>query len=240
MRNYSFTIRHLELQIIQFFEELSLQPENEIFSEVSRRNKSNNERILSGVLVSSQKFYDLIKVLLLYHFGKEYREGIKSYLALNVTSKLDRNLEFHWMKILFERSSFFLKWLYHADSISSKSFFGSILSMTEMLNFIDSIIIQFVYEIRKPVKKNQFIRGYRDKGSLKDPSSRARMKADSFPEYDRIIKLIEREIIVQQERTCFERFLVLGDRSLPPELLLKFRLLKKEKILCQKRPELHE
>lgn len=238
MRNYKFSIQYLELQIIQFFEELSLEPENEIFSEVNRRFRPNEKRDLAGVLVQRQKYFDLIKVLLLFHFGKEYREGIKSYLALNVTTKLDRNLEFHWMKILFENKYFFLKWLFSNETISSESFFGLLLSKKQMLEFIDSIIIQFVSEIRRPVKKPQFIRGYRDKGSLKDVSSRARMEANSHPDYDLIVKIFEREKLVQEERELFLKFLLLGDRSLPSELLMKFRIIKKEDVKCLKNQNL--
>jgi len=231
MRNYSNSAQHLEHQIIQFFEKLSIQKRNEIFSEVNRPRKPQYERTLSGVLVGSQKYHDLIRVLLLYHFGEEYREGIKAYLCLGVLAKLDRNFEFHWMNILFENKYFFLRWLVLSDTLSSRSFFGSVLNLERMLVLIESIIIQFVSEIRKPVKRNQFIRGYRDKGSLKDPSSKARQEADSFPDYNQIVKVLEREKVFSFEREVFRKVLILGDRTLNPELLVKFRILKKEDII---------
>jgi len=233
MRYSSISAQELENQIIQFFEKLSPELQNEIFSEVNRHGRPNHDcKVIHRVYSKSNRYFDLIRILLLYHFGTEYREGIKSYLALDVTTKLDRNLELHWMKVLFEEKSFFIKWLFITKTISTQTFFGSILNKDRMIDLINQIVVTFVREIRSPVKKQQFIRGYRDKGSLKDPSSKAREEANSIPDFDLIVKFLEREIIVTQERQSFRDLLILGqDRTTSEELLLRFRILTKEDIL---------
>jgi len=235
MRDSYLTVGDLEENIIQFFEKLTPVLQNEIFSEANRHSRPDHDRkVIHRVESKSNKYFDLIRILLLFHFGKEYREGIKSYLALDVTTKLDRNFELHWMKVLFEEKAYFIKWLLLSETISPHTFFGSILNIERMKDLIKKISVYFVKEIRTPVKKQQFIRGYRDKGSLKDLSSKARVEADSFPDYDVIIKLLERESTILQERQIFREILILDqDRTSSKELLIKFRILMKEEdIIC--------
>jgi len=234
MKNYYDSSVLLENQIIQFFEKLSSEQEDEIFSEVNSRSKSDHDLLTSinRIRVSSNKYFDLIRLLLLYHFG-EYEKGLKSYLALDITTKLDRNFQFHWMNILYENKVYLLKWLLRTETITSQIFFGTILSIIEFKKLLKKINIQFVIDLKRPVKKGQFIRGYRDKGSLKDPSSRAREKANLTPDFNQILKRLEREYNFTLERSIFKEYLILEDRSLSEELLIKFRIIKKENILCQ-------
>jgi len=235
MKNYSQPSGVLENQIIQFLNRLQISLETEISSEVNSLSKSDNEvtKKIEGLRVKSGKYHDFIRLLLLYHFG-DYSKGLKTYLALDVSAKLEKNFEFHWINILYENKFYFLKWLITTQTITSQQFFGSILNIERFAELLKKIKIVFRSTLDRPVKKDQFIRGYRDKGSLRDSTSTGRIEADSFPDYDQILRFHIRQEQIQLEKDSFREFLVLGDRVLSKELLVKFRLIKGEKLCPSK------
>lgn len=232
MKNNFLSSIEIENRIIQFFDKLhSFNRTNEILSVLSSPGKSNKKLTdIKRVEFKSNKYFNLIRVLCLYHYGT-FSQGMLSYLALEVTTKLDKNFEFHWMKILFESKAFFLKWLLLNQTLSFNTFFGNILSIESFRELQQLISVHFYSEFQRPVKKAQFIRGFRDKGSAKDPSSSARDAANRSPDFDERLKSIIRDELFLFERDAFREFLILEDMTLDVEQLVKFRLIKKENII---------
>jgi len=190
----------------------------------------------TGVALTSNKYLDLIRYLVILHFKRWPKLSLKTYLHLEFEDQLEENPEFFWMQVLTDRA-LFIKWLDISETISLRMFFGGILETEAFLKTYLGIVLKFEREMLQPARTER-VRGYRDKGTLPDYSHKMRLKGISEDHWVTQLQnyLEEKYHYRQEEKSLFRDILIFGGREYDHQQLIKFRI-KKGNIINEREKE---
>lgn len=171
----------------------------------------------------SNKFLDLITYLCILEGLKPRDESYLIQVDLEV--HLKKQSQFYWLESLL-REKLFIEWLQRSNWISKETFFGNILHPRNIGRVLKTVIYHFEREIVP--KREQRKRGYRDKGTLVDPSTRAKIQVwlDSLECRSLLESLDDLEQLRRWKQSRLKDYLQ-GTGSLTDEELYEFRIERK-------------
>lgn len=185
---------------------------------------ASDDRIPIGVSFPSRKWKKFLSYLVIYHYY-ELSESVFCYLHLDLLELLEHS-ESHWLIVLIEDKERFLKYLLAQETMTEQQWFSGICNKRNLLETLEHIRLRFEEKLRRP-RRVVRRKGYRDKGSLGDSSTRA-IRQEIQSEFALTLAQFEREEkekLKQIESRLLVSYLDEG-RVLTDELLVKFKLRK--------------
>lgn len=157
MRDYELSPQkfnaQLENQIYQVRDKLS-----ELLSRISPIEKQGFQNCYR-LSRRDDKFYVNLAILSWY-----IPQEVGMLLRMQISERI-HNKESEWIELLLSSKAQCLIFLQETTLWHSRDFFGNILNLREMRKTLEAVHPRF--ESKQKVKKPEFRRGYRDKGSLK-------------------------------------------------------------------------
>lgn len=223
MKNANVSLREIDLRISK----VALSTSKLLSSRNSTQKASpyNNPPLLEtpvGEKFTSQKYIDLLGYLVLYHYLPVDEKHLV-YLHLDLEEHFRRNSESFWLQVLMDQE-LFLKWLQEQRTMTLEVFFSRIVNTQNLIRLADSIIVQFEETLKHPRRVIRR-RGYKDKGSLPNSSTRAIREEEQKDIWLLLDQLQHEEKLRIRSEECqlLIDFLTKGE-ELSDDYMIKFRL----------------
>lgn len=185
---------------------------------------ASNDQLPIGVQFPSRRWKKFLSYLVIYHYYP-LEPTVLCYLHLDLLELLE-NSESHWLSVLLENKGRFLKYLEIQMTMTEQQWFSGVCNKKNLLDTLSNIRLRFEEKLRKP-RKVVRRKGYRDKGSLGDNSTRA-IRQEIQSEFALTLaqfELEEKRKLKHTESRLLVSYLDEG-RVLTDELLVKFKLRK--------------
>jgi len=204
----------------------SYQKKNVCPQKASLDSSLAENQLVIGVKFPSTKFKRILSYLVLYHYYPQ-DELISCYFQLDLFDFIKGSPEY-WFVVLLENQDLFLKYLIEQEVLTEQQFFAGIVNVKNLEETLDSIVFQFEERLKRP-RRLVRRKGYRDKGSLGNPSFKGvkdEIEEDSLLNYYQWY-LEEKEILKSDHCALFREFLSEG-RVLTDDQMIEFKLKKGE------------
>jgi hypothetical protein len=183
-----------------------------------------SDQLPIGVRFSSKKWKRFLAYLVIYHYFP-LEPTVLCYLHLDLEELLEESESF-WLSVLIENKGRFLKYLLEQQTMTEQQWFSGICNEKFLRETIENIHLCFEAKLRKP-RRVVRRKGYRDKGSLGDSSTRA-IRQETQNEF--ALTLAQFELEERRKLNVLESRLLVSyldeGRVLTDELLVKFKLRK--------------
>lgn len=179
-----------------------------------------------GVNFLSRKWIKLLTYLvILYWYPLD--EIIRPYYYLDLLDLFGES-QFYWLEALSTKE-LFLKYLDSQEWFTEQWFFSAVCNKKNIEDSLSLAVLRFEEKLRIP-KRVLRRKGYKDKGSLGNISTRAQRWGVQEDYYLTALQFLrEEQEEMHQEDVLALRYYLLGLRTLAGEDLTKFRLQKGEK-----------
>lgn len=175
-----------------------------------------------GVKFDSKRWKRILSFILIFHCYP-LDPGVYTYMRIDLEELIERS-QSHWLVALLQSEERFFKFLQVQTYYSEQAWFSGICSVKYLEESLDLISFIFEEKLKRP-RRVVRRKGYKDKGSLGDSSTRAILQEwhKDFISTELQYQIELHRQLLKEETVLFALHLDEG-RVLTDELMLKFHL----------------